>query len=663
MPEREDRRRLLPLLREFWAESAERHFEGLFILVVLLSVGALGSFVEDKLAFLNFFFIPVLLAGYFLSVRSAVLGSLLSILWVGLFVVVSPRSFYVEPSPLGLALHLVAWGSFLLLCGVLVGRLNEQLLEKLSRLRFVLEEWKKTQAELDFSHKDVQDKAQGLEALRTRLESVLYGSVDSVTAHLAIQERLESGRRAITVLCADFVDFTRIAEGSEPEAFLAQLNALCEQIEPIIAAHHGRVDKFESRGILAEFGIPVSTPRNAALAVLAALRIQRQAAGRRFPWKMRIGIAHGPALVGLVGSRHRRSYTALGGVVNLAVKLQEICPPGGVCVDAHTQQGIGPAFRTRRLFTGRSPEPPESLEGQLRVLKRHLKSVPPSLDATLEAGRLCSELGLASEAVAYYEKALELDPGSRERIEGCMAEMRFEQEANRHVAVKGEVHPLAVFEVLALRDPCEDEERIPPALQALAERLFKERVVNPEALLPLEALRGTIGHSRVSAVLSFALAEALGLPEESQRAAFLAGFYHDAGLRGLPPSMAGKEEGTLLQGRERSLMESHPEGARAVLSDLGLELPEEAIAAIAQHHENWDGSGYPAGLKGVRISIIARLLRIADAYEGLTAWRPSREALAPAQALSELGRQALAGELDPKIFEAFRRLLSGIPPA
>ena len=644
----------------FWRGLAERHLEALFITAVLVSIGAITFFADDKLALLNFFFIPILLAGYFLSARSAVLGGVLSIVWVVFFVLMRPESFYWRPSRLGLYLHLATWGGFLVLCGALVVLLNENVRERFNSLRSALAEWKKTQLALDLSQESVEDKNRALDALRTRLESLLYATMDPVAAHLAANRRLVDERREISVLVADLVGFDDSSDAMSPKMAIGQLNALFTQLEPVLEAYHGHIDKLVGDSVTVEFGIPLSSRHDALLAVLSGLKMQETARRKGFPWTMRVGVSRGRALVGMVGSAHHASYGALGPVVSLAAGLGDICPPGRICVDGAVHERIRGAFKTRRLFAGRTSEPPEVLEDLLASVEAHLRAeAAPSLDILLEAGRLHAELGDVEQAVAFYKRALKSDPDSRPMVEKLIAEARFHHEANLGVALKRKAANAEAFEVLALKDPLGDPARIPRRIAAMAQEWFKAENLDREMLLPMEASKGCVGHSQTTAALSAALAETLGLSEEERRAAFLAGFFHDIGMRSLPPPMADWDElKPNPTAEDEMLIHSHPEAAPRVLEDLGVALPREAVEAILQHHENCDGGGYPRRLKAAAITLVARIVRVADEYDGATAWRPFYSAWSPVEALARLKLEAdMAGKLDSKIVSVFARMI------
>ena len=99
---------------------------------------------------------------------------------------------------------------------------------------------------------------------------------------------------------------------------------------------------------MVEFGAPVDYDRHALMAVLAGWKMQEKMKRLNAPWKMRVGIATGQAIIGMMGSK-RQAYTALGDRVNLAKRLEEVCPPGKVCIDEETYQAVKPFFLVTKV--------------------------------------------------------------------------------------------------------------------------------------------------------------------------------------------------------------------------------------------------------------------------------------------------------------------------
>jgi class 3 adenylate cyclase/tetratricopeptide (TPR) repeat protein len=152
-------------------------------------------------------------------------------------------------------------------------------------------------------------------------------------ADLALEER-----RVVTVLFADLVGYTTLAEHLDPERVKRLVESCFERLVSDIDSFGGRVDKLLGDAIVALFGAPVAHEDDAERAVRAALRMQgtlaRYVSEREAdPLQMRIGINTGEVLVGtLAGS----DYTAMGDVVNTASRLQALAPPGGVLAGAAT---------------------------------------------------------------------------------------------------------------------------------------------------------------------------------------------------------------------------------------------------------------------------------------------------------------------------------------
>jgi len=83
--------------------------------------------------------------------------------------------------------------------------------------------------------------------------------------------------------------------------------------------------------------------------------------------------------------------------------------------------------------------------------------------------------------------------------------------------------------------------------------------------------------------------------------------------------------------------------------------PPQVVAAIRHHHEDWSGGGYPDGLAGEEIPLLARIISAADAYDAMTSDRPYRRARTAEEAIEELHRKA-GRQFDPRVVEAFLRI-------
>ncbi len=161
----------------------------------------------------------------------------------------------------------------------------------------------------------------------------------------------------------------------------------------------------------------------------------------------------------------------------------------------------------------------------------------------------------------------------------------------------------------------------------------------------------TQGHSVRVAQLSRACARELGLSGEALDQIYLAGLLHDIGKIGVPESILLKPG--RLSAVEWEEVRGHPVvGARIVEP---ARFPAAVVAVVRHHHEDYGGGGYPDGLAGEEIPLLARIIRVADAYDAMTSTRPYRRGLTAEEAIEELRRGA-GRQFDPRVVEAFLRI-------
>ena len=162
----------------------------------------------------------------------------------------------------------------------------------------------------------------------------------------------------------------------------------------------------------------------------------------------------------------------------------------------------------------------------------------------------------------------------------------------------------------------------------------------------------TEGHSERVTGLTVKLADAMGIRGEAlvniRRGALL----HDIGKMGTPDAILHKE-GPLTE-EERRIIQKHPQDAYNMLKQI--EYLQVALEIPYCHHEKWDGTGYPRGLKGEEIPISARMFAIVDVFDALTNDRPYRKAMPMPQVL-ELLKNDSGRHFDPTVVDAFVRLL------
>ena len=194
--------------------------------------------------------------------------------------------------------------------------------------------------------------------LRAGMHGVVKGAVLArVLEDEADHPGLKGEERIITVLFADIRGFTAWSRRHSPREAVDLLNAYLGAMIPVVEDCGGMVDKYIGDGIMAIFGAPDDQPDHAERAVEAAVEMVRRARelapewGRRdFPGlRIGVGVATGPALVGLVGGRRRLDYTAIGETVNAAARIESANKELGseILIAARTRHGVAPAVLGR----------------------------------------------------------------------------------------------------------------------------------------------------------------------------------------------------------------------------------------------------------------------------------------------------------------------------
>ncbi len=147
---------------------------------------------------------------------------------------------------------------------------------------------------------------------------------------------------------------------------------------------------------------------------------------------------------------------------------------------------------------------------------------------------------------------------------------------------------------------------------------------------------------------SILIGRALGLSEQELESLKLAAILHDIGKIGIRDKILLKEG--KLTDEEAMVMNMHPKYGAEILEHI--RQLKDVIPGMRGHHERYDGSGYPDGLKGEEIPLFARIIAIADAYDAMTTDRPYRKALPQEVALEEL-RRFSGRHFDPALVEIF----------
>ncbi len=174
--------------------------------------------------------------------------------------------------------------------------------------------------------------------------------------------------------------------------------------------------------------------------------------------------------------------------------------------------------------------------------------------------------------------------------------------------------------------------------------------------------RYTCGHSRRVALLTRQLAHAAGLDEATVARMHIAGLVHDVGKIGVSEQLLCKP-GDLTESEYAAIRE-HPRIGYRILRDIPRF--EDILDGVLYHHERWDGAGYPEGLAGEDIPLVARLIALADAFDAMCSTRTYRSAMNCDEVLKELSASA-GGQFDPSLvplfldldFTAYRRMVEG----
>jgi response regulator RpfG family c-di-GMP phosphodiesterase len=161
----------------------------------------------------------------------------------------------------------------------------------------------------------------------------------------------------------------------------------------------------------------------------------------------------------------------------------------------------------------------------------------------------------------------------------------------------------------------------------------------------------THGHSERVVTFSLRLAYELDLDAGQMRSLEFGAMLHDIGKIGVPDAVLRKP--AALNDAEWAKMRLHPLHGQQILR--GIPFLEGAIKLVAQHHEKWDGTGYPLGLKGEEIDLNARIFAVVDAFDAIVSDRVYRAGRSYEEALAEIERCS-GKQFDPEVVAAFRRI-------
>ncbi len=168
----------------------------------------------------------------------------------------------------------------------------------------------------------------------------------------------------------------------------------------------------------------------------------------------------------------------------------------------------------------------------------------------------------------------------------------------------------------------------------------------------------TSGHSTRVSRYALLIAEKLGLSTKERHQLYLAAMLHDIGKIGVPDELLHRPGN--LSDEEMERVRNHVQLGASMIEMLGEMHP--IVPLIRHHHESWDGTGYPDGMKGEEIPLISRIISVADMYDAMTSDRPYRKRRSHEQAVEEIKRTT-GTKVDPRVAEAFLQVLKEIAPA
>ena len=575
------------------------NFEALFVLIILVVVSLIVWFVESKLSFLNFFYLPVLLGSYYLGTRSGVLGAFFTFLMITLFAILYPERFVGPDETFGIWSSIIIWAGFLILTAAVVGFTHRELQEKITEalrakaeasgnadlLEQTIATIREFETELEYKVEErtrtLKQKTESIAARNKKVEEALFSTMDPNLVKLMTEGRIRSESRAISVMFSGLQGFTEYSAQHSPEQVINQLNQYLAEIEASMLIYNAHIDKYMGDRIMAEFGAPLRFEKHALLALACAWQIQQRISTDSYPLKLKIGIASGTATTGVIGAK-KQSFTAFGEIVDHAAHIEALSEAGKVTVDEATRQACEDFFD----FS------------------------PVSLSANI----------------------------SQSGKQGSIGEIADQQ----------------LHEVVAMKSPYQNCQQLPQhLLQGLEAKLDQLIKFPQELVLPVECLDGSIGFSRLTGAVGYLLADYLKLGDQEKQDVLEAGYLAEIGKTIVHESVLNRD-GALTEA-DFTQIHRHPREAVRKLRENGYD-NQRMLEIIECHHENFDGSGYPARIRGESIPIGSRILAVAEAYVSLTSKRPYRDPRDGNAAIKEIHSQAESGKFDPEVVNVLSKL-------
>ena len=178
----------------------------------------------------------------------------------------------------------------------------------------------------------------------------------------------------------------------------------------------------------------------------------------------------------------------------------------------------------------------------------------------------------------------------------------------------------------------------------------KEIIASIRTLIAVINAKDKYTFSHVERVVTYCrlLADVLGLDEERKKVLIYSAYMHDIGKINISEDILMKEKA--LNAEEWAILQKHPENGVEIIKNVYV--LRDVIPVILQHHERFDGNGYPLGIRGENINYLARVLAVADSFDAMTSYRPYQKKKSFALAFDELYRCS-GTQFDPEIVRIF----------
>ena len=437
---------------------------------------------------------------------------------------------------------------------------------------------------------------------------------------------------------------------------ITELNKYLADMETILLNYNAHIDKYMDDGIMSEFGAPIRYEKHPLLAVACAWKMQEKMLRSKYPFKLRAGVSIGIATTGIIGAK-RQSFTAFGDTVNLASRIEGMCELGAVTVDEATFKECSDIFDFKPVsgLASYTQSGNPALVDEISALIKAVEVNTEDVSMRVELARLLKEANDPEQAHIHLKFAMGLAPDDSD-VKVAYAENSVIMEQQRDLTVRGRRSTVHLYEVVAFKNPLDKCQQLPAKLLEDLEPKLNKLVTYPEDfILPVECIDGSVGFSRLTGITAFLIADRMNLVDQEKHDILEAGYLAEIGKTIVPENILNRNGG--LTEDDFTHIHMHPREGVRKLRNAGYE-NEKMLELIECHHENFDGSGYPAGIQGDNIPVGARILAVAEAYISLTSNRPYRDPWDGKAALNEIGKYVRSGKFDPMIVDTLADIIS-----